>query len=212
MGTPVDLDKPTLFGSNASTPDPIWNNPMLEAYTLTLRKYAVFSGRTSRSEFWQFVLVQTVIFVAAIILAVQIHEAFALLLVLYLLGTLIPTLAAMARRLHDIGRSIGWLLLGVGLGSLCLTLALYLILLGTFLFGVVLVDYVYGIPEWEHLPQYAKQEVHNTIVEEAWALIGLSTIPGLIGVSLVTRLLVLLTKPAEWRVNKYGTASHLIVV
>ena len=191
---------------------PSWNNSVLEAYTLTVRKYAVFSGRTSRSEFWQFVLVQTVIFVAAVILAVQIHEAFAILLALYFLGTLIPTLAAMARRLHDIGRSIGWLLLGVGLGSLCLTLALYLILSGVLSLALVLFDSMYGIPAWEHLPQYGKQELHNTLVEFAWALIGLGTIPGLIGLLLVSRLLVLLTKPAEWRVNKYGTASHLIVM
>ena len=185
---------------------------MLEAYTLALRKYVVFSGRTSRSEFWQFMLVQTVIFVASIILSVQIHEAFAILLAVYLLGTLIPMLAAMARRLHDIGRSIGWLLLGVGVGSLCLTLALVLIFPGILLLVLILFDSVYGIPAWDHLPQDAEQELHITLEEVAWVLIGLGTIPGSIGVSLVTRLLVLLSKPAEWRVNKYGTASHIIVM
>ena len=185
---------------------------MLEAYTQTLRKYAVFSGRTSRTEFWQFVLIQTVIFVATLILAVQIHEAFAILLALYLLGTFIPTLAAMARRLHDIGRSIGWLLLGVGLGSLCLTLAIVLFFFGATYFALVWFDSVYGIPAWEDLPTYGKQELRNTIVGVAWVLIGLGTILGLIGVWLVIRLLVLLTKPAEWRVNKYGTASHIIVM
>lgn len=80
-----------------------------------LRNYAVFSGRSSRSEFWLFVL----FVVLAVLLAVVIdnllfgaagslsHRPFTLLAIAVLLT---PALAAGWRRMHDAGRP-GWLLL-----------------------------------------------------------------------------------------------------
>ena len=86
---------------------------MIKAYTRILQNYVVFGGRTARSQFWLFVLAQGLIVIVALIIADQL-SAIGLLLALYLLGTLIPTLAATVRRLHDTGKSGWWVLLGVG--------------------------------------------------------------------------------------------------
>jgi uncharacterized membrane protein YhaH (DUF805 family) len=64
-------------------------------------KYADFSGRASRSEFWYFMLAY---FVVAVVLGLLRLNIVALLLEL---GLLIPSLAAGSRRLHDTGKS-GW--------------------------------------------------------------------------------------------------------
>ena len=79
---------------------------MIKAYTRTLKNCVAFSGRTKRSEFWLFVLAQSLVLVIELIL-VHINDAAGMLLTLYLLGTLIPTLAATVRRLHDTKGSHG---------------------------------------------------------------------------------------------------------
>jgi uncharacterized membrane protein YhaH (DUF805 family) len=71
--------------------------------TLCLTKYADFSGRAPRSEYWWFSLgVFGIAFGAALLSDV--------LYVLAVMGLLLPSLAAGARRLHDTGNS-GWMLL-----------------------------------------------------------------------------------------------------
>lgn len=71
-----------------------------------LTKYADFNGRAARPEFWWFVLAQIVVgFILNMVLPI--------LGGLFSLAMLLPSLAAGARRLHDIGKS-GWLqLLGI---------------------------------------------------------------------------------------------------
>jgi len=66
-----------------------------------LSKYADFSGRASRSEFWWFVLAQLVVLIVASLIHRFVYGIAAL-------GLLLPALAVGARRLHDIGKS-GWL-------------------------------------------------------------------------------------------------------
>ena len=73
-----------------------------------LRKYAAFSGRASRREFWTFVLVHTAIRLSLVWLFVYASEMFVVLLVLYQLAVMLPTLSLTVRRLHDSNRS-GWL-------------------------------------------------------------------------------------------------------
>lgn len=65
-----------------------------------LGKYAVFNGRSRRSEFWLFVVGQIVVSMAASRFGMG---------PLILAGTAVPTLAVGARRLHDTGRSGHWL-------------------------------------------------------------------------------------------------------
>ena len=85
-------------------------------YFEVLKKYAVFSGRSRRKEYWFFVLFNIII---SIILAVidgvtgtlDPESGMGLLGLVYTLAILIPALAVSVRRLHDTGRSGWWLLL-----------------------------------------------------------------------------------------------------
>jgi uncharacterized membrane protein YhaH (DUF805 family) len=89
----------------------------MEWYLAALRKYAVFSGRARRKEYWMFALVNTLVMIGlAVVGGVFGDEAGLGGLVLYLLyvaATLIPGLAVSVRRLHDTGRSGWWLLISV---------------------------------------------------------------------------------------------------
>ncbi|MFF3084406.1 DUF805 domain-containing protein [Streptomyces nojiriensis] len=76
-------------------------------YTDVLKKYAVFSGRARRQEYWMFVLFQVAAVIVAAILDAVIG-ANMIIVGLYLLGTIVPTLAVLVRRLHDLGKSGAW--------------------------------------------------------------------------------------------------------
>jgi uncharacterized membrane protein YhaH (DUF805 family) len=80
-------------------------------YLTVLKKYATFSGRARRKEFWMFVLINFIIMV--ILSALDMALGIGLLSGLYALGVLIPSLAVGARRLHDIGRTGWWQLIGI---------------------------------------------------------------------------------------------------
>ncbi|MFD8309249.1 DUF805 domain-containing protein [Streptomyces sp. NPDC059690] len=79
-----------------------------------LKKYAVFSGRSRRKEYWMYALFVGIIYVvlAGIAAASKTPALFALLGIFYL-GILLPSLAVGVRRLHDTGRSGWWLLIGL---------------------------------------------------------------------------------------------------
>jgi uncharacterized membrane protein YhaH (DUF805 family) len=79
--------------------------------------YIKFTGRAVRSEFWFWLLFTMLGDVAAQILdgglaAAHITASEPISLLFYL-GTLIPSIAVWARRLHDIDRTAWWLLLGL---------------------------------------------------------------------------------------------------
>jgi uncharacterized membrane protein YhaH (DUF805 family) len=80
-------------------------------YVDVLEKYAVFSGRARRTEYWVFYLFNVVISIALLVVGRAID--FSLLQVLYALAMLLPSLAVGVRRLHDVGRSGLWLLIGL---------------------------------------------------------------------------------------------------
>ncbi|MEW2548270.1 DUF805 domain-containing protein [Streptomyces sp. NPDC047002] len=78
-------------------------------YVEVLGKYAVFSGRASRAEYWMFVLFNVLAGIVLGLIDLAIHHQY--LTMLYGLATLVPSLAVCARRLHDTDRSGWWQLL-----------------------------------------------------------------------------------------------------
>jgi uncharacterized membrane protein YhaH (DUF805 family) len=80
--------------------------------------YANFSGRARRKEYWMFVLVQLIIFILVMIYASLVDDFFGTpvvgsILGIYTLVTLIPWLALNVRRLHDIGKSGGYIFINL---------------------------------------------------------------------------------------------------
>lgn len=71
-----------------------------------LKKYADFSGRARRSEYWYYVLFLIIALIVAMVIDMLLWET-PILYMLVALGTFIPSIAVVVRRLHDTGRS-GW--------------------------------------------------------------------------------------------------------
>ena len=87
-------------------------------YLDVLKKYAEFSGRARRKEYWMFALFNALIYIAILIFSAilgSIDNSLALigslLLVIYGLAIFVPSLAVAVRRLHDTGRSGWWFLI-----------------------------------------------------------------------------------------------------
>ena len=74
-------------------------------------KYATFEGRASRSEFWyaQLFIILTGFFLGFIegLLGISPFSEVSILASIFQLGVFIPSMAIIARRLHDINKS-GW--------------------------------------------------------------------------------------------------------
>ncbi|MCF3960864.1 DUF805 domain-containing protein [Streptomyces fuscigenes] len=89
-------------------------------YVEAFRKYAVFSGRAGRREYWMFFLVNVVVGIVLGVLDLAIHSQIPA--GVYGLATLLPSLAVGCRRLHDTDRTGWWqlLLLIPLLGSIAL--------------------------------------------------------------------------------------------
>lgn len=85
------------------------------AVSTCLSKYATFSGRATRSEFWWFYLFTVLLGWGATVVGATMVSGGAFLGNLISLIFLIPTFAAGSRRLHDIGRSGWWQLLVITL-------------------------------------------------------------------------------------------------
>jgi len=87
-------------------------------YLIALKKYAVFSGRSRRKEYWYFYLFYILfIFVLTFIdVMIGTYDEVAeigLFAGVFILFMLIPLLAASVRRLHDTDRSGWWLLINL---------------------------------------------------------------------------------------------------
>jgi uncharacterized membrane protein YhaH (DUF805 family) len=81
-------------------------------YIGALKKYGVFSGRARRTEYWMFLLFNIIFLIAAMLLDNLLKTTFkdlpyGLFYLLYALAVIIPAIALVVRRLHDVGKS-GW--------------------------------------------------------------------------------------------------------
>ena len=86
-------------------------------YLAAWRKFAVFTGRSRRKEYWFFALFN---FIALLLLATADYATgtldeemgVGLLSGIYTLAAIIPSIGVSIRRLHDIGRTGWWVLIG----------------------------------------------------------------------------------------------------
>ena len=88
---------------------------MIAWYTDVLKKYAVFSGRAGRPEFWWFTLANIIVSLAIeIVIGILLGNGLGQgLASLYSLAVLLPSLGVAIRRLHDTNRSGWWILIGL---------------------------------------------------------------------------------------------------
>jgi len=89
----------------------------MEYALLPLKRYATFAGRSRRREYWFFALF---CFVCEVVLSIvdgflgyyDVATGVGLFSGLFLLVVLLPSIAVGVRRLHDIGKSGWWILIG----------------------------------------------------------------------------------------------------
>ena len=129
----------------------------MEWMLMPLRRYAEFSGRSRRKEYWMYTLGVVILFIVLSILmvitggsaimaaasnpaasggALAAMGVFGIIILVVSLALIIPSLAVGVRRLHDIDRTGWWLALPIGIavltglvGSSSATLAMILNLL-----------------------------------------------------------------------------------
>ncbi len=96
-----------------------------------MKKYVVFSGRARRKEYWMFYLFSMIFLIVAIVLDELLgtfveDSRYGVISSLLALALILPNLAVMVRRLHDVGKS-GWLLLIIiipVIGNICIFILL----------------------------------------------------------------------------------------
>ena len=95
-------------------------------FLAALRKYATFSGRARRSEYWYFVLFNIIFATVAIVLDNLFNTTFTFdteygrentlqgyFYLFYCLAFFLPSLAVIVRRLHDTGKSGAYILVSL---------------------------------------------------------------------------------------------------
>jgi len=88
----------------------------MQWYLMVLKRYAEFSGRSRRKEYWYFTLISLVIGIILAIISVSfdlmfMNGQYGILDSAYQLAVLIPSIAVSVRRLHDTSHNGWWLLL-----------------------------------------------------------------------------------------------------
>lgn len=83
----------------------------MEYFIDAFRKYAEFSGRARRKEYWMFILFYVIFYVVLAIIDGVISSY--VLTSIFALVCLVPSISIGARRLHDTGRSGWWQLIGL---------------------------------------------------------------------------------------------------
>jgi uncharacterized membrane protein YhaH (DUF805 family) len=87
-------------------------------FLIVLKKYADFSGRAQRAEYWFFTLFYVIFFLALSLVdgaagLFNVIYGVGVLSGLFALAMIIPSISVSVRRLHDTSRSGWWLLIGL---------------------------------------------------------------------------------------------------
>ncbi len=111
-----------------------------QAVSSVFSKYATFSGRARRSEYWYWILFTVLVYVVAAILdnvlktTIKSGDAslpYGYIVLVASLALLIPGIAVTVRRLHDTGRSGWWYLLSFLCGIGAIVVLVFCIMEGT---------------------------------------------------------------------------------
>lgn len=83
----------------------------MEYFTRAIQKYADFSGRATRKEYWMFILFYLIFYVVLGVIDGILGTM--ILALIFSLVLAIPSISLGARRLHDTGRSGWWQLITI---------------------------------------------------------------------------------------------------
>lgn len=119
-------------------------------YTDVLRKYAVFSGRASRKEYWMFFLWNIIIsfFIGVVIGIITASTGISkdsgdFIQAIYSLAIMVPSVAVCFRRLHDTGRSGWWLGGELIFIAVSVLVTVGLVLMGANIVLLILIPFVF---------------------------------------------------------------------
>lgn len=86
-------------------------------YFEVIKKYAVFKGRSSRKEYWMFVLINILIYIGIAfiegLLGINSDGERGVLSVIYQIFIFIPSLAVTVRRMHDVDKSDWYIIIPI---------------------------------------------------------------------------------------------------
>lgn len=86
----------------------------MEWYLKVLKNYTGFTGRARRKEYWMFLVINMAIsLVLQIVLGMISPELMLIVVGLYTLGIILPSIAVVIRRLHDINKSGWWMFISM---------------------------------------------------------------------------------------------------
>lgn len=114
----MEISKTTVKGHNKVSHQEVVLMKFFEAVCINFQKYATFSGKAQRSEFWFWILFVVIASMLCNILdealfPTRVEETVYPLSICFSIITFLPGLAVGSRRLHDVGRSGWWQLLGL---------------------------------------------------------------------------------------------------
>ncbi len=161
-----------------------------EAIKSVFSKYATFSGRARRSEYWYFYLFNLLVSIGlSMIPVVNLFGG------LWSLAVLIPTWAVTVRRFHDIGKSGWWFLVMMIPGIVFAGVFFY------FIFKLVMDAQAMGISAEEMANDY---EVVWDLIKAQSSSLKLMGILFLVGIAVFVWQIVWLVTDSEPGENQYG--------
>ncbi len=83
----------------------------MDYFMEAMGKYADFSGRAARKNYWMFILFYMIFYL--VLVGVDVALGLGILSLVFSLAMLVPSLSCGARRLHATGRSGWWLLISL---------------------------------------------------------------------------------------------------